>query len=333
MEEPKTMPTIATSRLVRRSLSAALLLAVSGAGCADDDGGMMQNPPDPTDTEAPLVAGTMPAANATGVAADQKLFVTFSEPMDPATVESAYSSSQLPLDGVSLSWSPDGKVLTISPDQPLEYAAGTGTDPTTVMPLIYSITIGGEAADLAGNMLAAPLELSFSTRRRLTASFGTDPDLTKAFLDDGVLPGVSLYVGDASTGKRYRSYVTFDLSTLPAASEVESASFKGTQQAPVGMPYALGAVVVQHLSFSAVENANAATAISLPGEFSTDGNLEEKVIDVTSQAQDDVTNRATRGDRSQYRFQIDTATDGDNVADTAVFTKNTFEMTIQYVVE
>ena len=293
----------------------------------------MQNPPDPTDTEAPLVADTMPAANATGVPADQKLFVTFSEQMDPATVESAYSSSQLPLDKVSLSWSPDGRVLTISPDQPLEYAAGTGTDPSAVMPLTYSITIGAEAADLAGNPLAAPLELSFSTRRRLTAAFETDPNLTKAYLDDGVLSGVSLFVGDNSTGKRYRSYATFDLSTLPAGSEVESASFKGTQQAPSGMPYALGAVMVQHLSFSTLDNINAVAAISLPGEFSSNANLEEKVIDVTPQVQDDVTNRATRGDRSQYRFQIDTVTDGDPVADTAIFTKNTFEMTVQYVVD
>lgn len=293
----------------------------------------MQNPPDPTDTEAPLVADTMPAANATGVPADQKLFVTFSEQMDPATVESAYSSSQLPLDKVSLSWSPDGRVLTISPDQPLEYAAGTGTDPSAVMPLTYSITIGAEAADLAGNPLEAPLELSFSTRRRLTATFETDPDLTKAYLDDGVLNTVSLWVGDNAQGKRFRSYVTFDLSTLPDASEVESASFKGTQDAPAGMPYALGAVMAQHLSFSTLDNINAVAAISLPGEFSTNGNIEEKVIDVTPQVQDDVAHRATRGHRSQYRFQIDTVTDGDPVADTAIFTKNTFEMTVQYVVD
>ncbi len=332
MEDPKAMPTIATSRLVRRSLSAALLLAASGAGCGDVESGMMQDP-DPMDTEAPVVASSMPAADATGIAADEKVFVTFSEQMDPATIESAYNSMQLPLDKVSLSWSPDGKVLTISPDQPLEYSAGTGTDPSAVTPFTFTITIGTEAADLAGNTLAEPLELSFSTKRRLTATFEADLNFTKTLRDDMVQSGVSLFVGDSSTGQRYRGYVTFDLKTLPAASEVESASFKGTQQAPTGMPYALGAVMVQHVSFATLENLNANLAISLPGEFSTDGNLEEKVLDVTPQVQDDVTNRATRGDRSQYRFQIDTATDGDNVADVAEFTKNTFEVTVQYVVD
>ena len=326
------MTTIFTSRIVRRSLFAALLLASSGTGCGGVESEMDPDV-DPGDTTAPVLVDSIPAANATGVPANQKITLTFSEPMDPATVEDAYSSSLLPLDKVSFQWSPDQKVLTISPDAPLEYAAGTGFDPSEVTPLTYAITIGAGAADLAGNPLGAALELSFATRRRMTTPFPIVPDLTKALLDTGVLAGVSLFIGDNSAGKRYHSYVTFDLTALPAGSEVEAASFDGNQTAPFGLPYALGAIMTQHIAYSTMDNISAVQAISLPGELSTNGNVERKFIDVTSQVQDDVINRATRGDRSQYRLQIDKATDGDGVADTAVFTKNSFKMMITYVVD
>lgn len=328
------MPTLATSRLVVRSLSAALLLAA--AGCTDDSGMMMtMDPPDgdPVDITPPQIVDTSPGADATGVAASAKITVTFSEQMDPATVEAAYSSEQLPLDKVSFQWNQSGTVLTISPDAPLEYAEGNGTDPTLVTPLTYGITIGTEAADLAGNPLDAPLDLSFATRRRMTALFPTDPDLTKAVLDTTVLAGVSFFIGDSSTKKRYQSYITFDISTLPAGSEVELAAFGGRQLAPYGAPYNLGPVVAQHLTFSSMENIAAVFPISLPGEFSTDATLESKIIDVTLQVQDDVDHRAERGDRSQYRLQIDQATNNDDVADTAVFQKDTFDLMVEYVVD
>jgi hypothetical protein len=224
-------------------------------------------------------------------------------------------------------------VLTISPDQPLAYAEGTGTDPSAVTPLTYSITIGAEAADLAGNPLGAPLELSFATKRHMTASFGHDPDLTKAVLDTSVLTGVSLFIGDDDEGDRYHSYVTFNLATLPAGAEVAQAAFEGRQQAPYGMPYALGAVMAQHVSYSTMAGIGAVQAMSLPGEFSNNAELEIKTIDVTSQVRDDVQNRAARGDRSQYRLQIDQQTNGDPNYDTAIFTKNTFKLTVEYIAD
>lgn len=318
---------------IHQSLSATLLLAISGAACTDDSG-MMMNPPDTTDTEAPSVAETIPAIGATGVAADAKIHITFSEPMDPGTIEDAYDSPQLPLDKVGLEWTPDMQVLTITPSAPLYYAESTGTDLSVAERYTYTITIGTEAADLAGNRLTAPLQLSFATKRRLTAKFDYDPDLTKSLREESVLGGADLLVGDSADGDRYHSYVTFDLSALPAASEIEAASFKGTQQTTVGMPYSsLGPLKVQHLTFATMDNISSVPAISLPGTLSEDGNVEEKVIEVTSQVRDDAANRAARNNRSQYRVQFDTATDGDAVSDAAVFTTSTFEMTVTYVVD
>jgi hypothetical protein len=322
--------------VVRRSLSTALVLAAASAGCGKDPATDPDVDPDvdPTDETAPLVVDTMPAADATGVAANEKVFVTFSERMDPATVEAAYSSVQLPLDKVSLAWNPDGTVLTISPDTPLAYAEGTGTAPAAVTALTYVITIGAGAADLAGNTLGAPLELSFATRRRLVAAFAIDLALSTVSRNSS-LQGTSdgIWVGDNAVDNVYRGYVSFNLTSLPPGSEIESAQFSARQLAPVGTPYGMGPVVAQHLTFPTLNNLGAVQALSLPGTFSADAVFESKLIDVTPQVQDDVANRAARGNRSQYRLQIDQASNNDGITDRAVFATNTFEMTAVYVVD
>lgn len=322
--------------LFRRSLAAALLLAASGAGCADDPG-MMDDPIEepPPDTEAPFVVDTVPAANATGIAADDKIFITFSEPMDTASVEAAFASEDLPPGAASFAWDADHTVLTITPQEPLEYAEGEGTDLSLVPPRTYAIAIGTGATDVAGNALEQPLSLSFATRRRMLAVFELDGMLTRALRDTIVLGGENAWAGDGANGDRYHSYLTFDLAELPAGSDVELASFRGRQLAPMGAPYNLGPVVAEHVTFGAITGSamGSLEAMSQPGVFSSDAVEQFKTIDVTSQVQDDVANRAEREDRSQYRLQIEQATNGDEVADLAAFEKASFRMYIQYIAD
>lgn len=317
--------------VLRHALSTALLLA-AGSGCATDPS---EPTDDPNDTTAPEVVDTLPASNGMGVTASEKILVTFSEQMDPATVEAAYSSAELPRNKVSFEWSAGGTVLAISPDAPLSYAEGFGTDLTTVEPLRYAITIGPDATDLAGNALGVAHELSFSTRRRMVASFGLDLDLTRVTVTISSLANSEIMIGDTSSAGTYRSYLAFDLSTMPAGSEVESAKFSGRQMAPEGVPYSLGGINVHHVSYTGITGGALASAqvMSQPGMFSEDPILETKTIDVTSQMSDDVTHRTERGDRSQYRLQIDQATNSDAVADRAFFAKGTFSLTATYLVD
>jgi len=321
--------------VVRRSLSTALLLAVASAGCASDPA-TEENPDiDPTDETAPAVSDTQPAASATAVHEDEPIRVTFSEPMDQASVEAAYASADLPADQVTFAWSPDGKVLTITSMAPLAYAEGAGTDPTMVTPKTFSITIGSSATDLAGNALAAPLDLSFSTRRRMIALFGIHEDLTRVTLGNTSYAMSELMIGDGATNNIYRSYVTFDLATLPAGAEVERAQFEGRQLTPTNAPYSLGVVNVQHVSYASTLGSvmNAAPATSLPGMMSNNAVLEPKKIDVTAQVIDDVTHRAERSDRSQYRLQIDVATNSNQIIDRANFARSSFVLGAIYVVD
>lgn len=321
--------------LVRRSLTTALLFAVAGVGCASVPANEPNPDVDPNDTTAPAGASTEPAANAIGVRNDEKIHVTFSEPMDQESVEAAYASTDLPAEQVTFAWSPDGKVLTITPTSPLQYAEGTGTDPTTVTAKTYSISIGTDATDLAGNPLAEPIELSFATRRRLLALFGLDLNLTRVTLATTSYAATEIFVGDQTNTSTYRSYLTFDLSTLPGDAEVEKAQFQGRQLLTEGAPYAMGAVSVQHLTFTSTlaTALNSTLTISVPGTLSIDATQEIKTVDVTSQVIDDVAHRVERSDRSQYRLQIDQATNGDTTADRATFGKNTFVLGAIYTVE
>lgn len=319
---------------VRRSLTTTALLAFAGAGCATDP--VTDDPDiDPDDTTAPAVATTQPVADAAGVRSDEQIHVTFSEPMDQASVEAAYASTDLPAGEVTFAWNPDGTVLTITPTSPLAYAEGAGTDPDMVTARTYHITIGAGATDLAGNALPEPMELSFTTRRRLVALFGLDLDLTRVTLGNIAYAATEIMVGDFTNTAKYRSYLTFDLTTLPASAEVEQAQFQGRQLLTEGTPYSLGNVGVQHLTFTSTlaVTLNAVTPTSLPGAISADPMQGIKMIDVTSQVIDDVAHRAERNDRSQYRLQFDQDTNGDGIADRATFGKNTFVLGVMYVVD
>ncbi len=104
-------------------------------------------------THPTVITGT---PRGTGTNLTPSVRITFSEPMDRASAEAAYSIA--PDMNGAFSWSPDFTVLTFVPDRPLQ--AGTS----------YVVTVNGTARDLAGNTAGAPYTFQFTT----TAS-GTGP--------------------------------------------------------------------------------------------------------------------------------------------------------------
>jgi hypothetical protein len=103
------------------------------------------------DTTAPTVTSTVPAANAVGVPFNQKPAATFSEAMDPATINTLTFTLKQGITPVTGTVTYVGQTATFTPA--VNLTAST----------IYTATITTGAKDLAGNALAADVIWSFTT--------------------------------------------------------------------------------------------------------------------------------------------------------------------------
>lgn len=110
------------------------------------------------DSDPPGVASVSPAGGTTGVATTTSVSVSFSEPMDRAETEAAFSLVRSS-DGVrvsgSFSWS--ANTMTFRPAAALSQGAG------------YTAGLSTSARDLAGNPLAAARSWGFKTLTTVTA--------------------------------------------------------------------------------------------------------------------------------------------------------------------
>jgi len=315
----------------RRMLASSLFSLVA---CGSVDTVEQPDPIDPGDTTSPTVLEATPAPDDKGVPADAAIVVVFSEPMDRGSVEAAYSSASLPSDAVSMSWNAAGDTLTIRPDHPLEIAEGIGTDPTQTSAKQYVMAVAATATDLAGNPLAARLDLAFTTQKRLSASIDMIADLTRyrSSLGGVGAVGTDLKVGDNGTTVTYRGFVSFDLTPLPTGIESESATLGVRQTAVNGTPFDLGALATMHLVYTAVDSAAwGMQGLGTLGALTSTVDLGPRSIDASAAVAEDVAERATRANRTQYRFEFDAANNGDGDADNVELGAATFSMSVVYL--
>lgn len=130
---------------------AQLSLAISGADKSGNplSGVLVFDVAAAADLTPPELAQAQPAAGSADVAINSGLSITFSEPMNQASVEAAVSIAP-PISG-AVSWDASGAIYTLTPNAAL--AGNT----------LYTVTIAASAKDQAGNPLAAPKVLSFTT--------------------------------------------------------------------------------------------------------------------------------------------------------------------------
>jgi len=129
------------------------LKACSGEACRSAEWGTTTTPTDPV-PGPPSVTSTSPAHKATGVAPSTNLTVTFSEKMDPASINnSTFKLFKVNTDGsttqitnVSVSLSTEGLVATLNP-------FGTSTTTHLARGTKYKGVITTGAKDVAGNPL------------------------------------------------------------------------------------------------------------------------------------------------------------------------------------
>lgn len=154
------------------------------------------------DVVAPSVAAVTPLAGATGVATTTSIAVTFSEPMDRATLTAAavrLSADTTPV-ATALVVAADDRSVTLTPSAPLSINT------------LYTVTVDATARDRAANPLAAPFVSTFRT---------VSPDSTSP-----KVVSIDPANGAVGVGTTTAVSVTFDEPVAPAS--ITPTSFRVT---------------------------------------------------------------------------------------------------------
>jgi Bacterial Ig-like domain len=259
------------------------------------------------DTTRPTVISVDPPNGATGVKDDASVIITFSERMDQASTEFSYESLELPTEGVTFSWNADGTALTIKPNDLLDYVAGE--DPS-IAAKTYALNISGVAGDMSGNSLLE-FNSSFSTLRVISSAIYGTANLDGYILSDGVVNSAStgLSVGKLEDSRRLRGFFSFDLTSIPAGVVTDEATLIIYKEGTAGGEfYQFTSVTLDHLNYG---NALGSAAYGQPSlrdlgivDSSSSPASGYLSSNVTLAVNDDLSNRAARGNRSQYRLRL-----------------------------
>lgn len=310
---------------------------VAGSAAAGSGGSAGSASIDPTTA---VLVTSVPADGALGVPADTDIVLTFSAPMDTASVRAAYSSASLPAAQMSFAWSDGDTVLRIVPAAALEVVSGS--DPGAVVARQYALDITAQARDKAGNALA-PVHVGFSVVRSLTQALGAvqDRDLTGNWRTDDSYglafceeADTTFCMGDtpAAGYLGYRGFLTFDLTALPAdLLELSAAELSMTVADKYGTPFTdLGNLRCEHVSFGNIIGGEAfdSTALSAPRTLATQGDIDSRFsLDVLGEVQVD---RAVRS-RSQFRLSFASDSDSDAVSDMLILNWTSAFLTVTYL--
>lgn len=154
----------------------ALAVCASLTACSDSNNSPpppQPAPPPPTDTTAPSVTNTVPDTGESSVARDSTVAVTFSEAMDAATIDTG-----------SLTLTDDASSSAVAGSVSYDAASTTATfTPASNLALAadYTATIAATIADEAGNTLAGPETIRFSTA---DGSIATETLLSSLYCDE-----------------------------------------------------------------------------------------------------------------------------------------------------
>ncbi len=207
------------------------------------------------DTTPPTITATVPTSGATGVAAGSSVIVTFSEPMDAASI----SASTIELRNTATSALVSAAVIYASATQTATLTPGAALAPATS----YTVTVRGGATapqvkDSAGNALAASSSWSFTTASGpacpctiwtatatpavASATDSSSVNLGVKFRSDaaGYITGLRFYKGSGNTGTHVGSLWSSTGQLLAQATfSAETAS--GWQQVMLAAPVAITA--------------------------------------------------------------------------------------------
>ncbi|WP_293911330.1 Ig-like domain-containing protein [Deinococcus sp.] len=342
------------------SASALALLSLSLSACG---GGGTTTPPVVVtpDITPPSIVSVSPAVGAIGVAKTASVVVTFSEAMNQSSAQAAFQSADLGAN--TISWNTDGTVMTVKPNAELAY---------TALGKSYSFSVSNTATDVKGNALSNPASTSsFKTFRQLSSSLpikaGTVGEIDNAQTIKPI--NFDIEVGDQTDNTSRRGFVGFDLSSLPTdlvPANVLSAQVRMFVNSPInGSPFSKlfpsctgkfcilqnKSVVLDHVAYGNTVSGSVYNIPAIPGSDPT-GLTDEtpcggaiiiclfkgtstgwNLGNVTPWVQDDLSNRAARGNLTEVRMSFPLATNADGKADNIDISNSTnkAQLTVTYL--
>jgi hypothetical protein len=279
------------------------------------------------DTTPPTVLSTSPSQASIGNARNALLEVVFSEPMNRASVQAAFSiTSPAGLNGGSFSWNEAATVMTYVP--PTSFAYGTEVS--------WQVSTG--ARDAAGNALAETVLRGFRVIRQGTLTVRFDPETSGSVGAPTYLRQTtfynSAYLGDDFKNETHRLFLGFKLDGLPEnLSVISQATLRWWMTSHVGSPLSkFGILYLEPVNVGSqigtapideppnpdviadyqVSPLSAGVPI-LPSVIGAPG-----VIDVTQWVATDWSARTARDRRTQYRLRFERASDNDSMTDALI---------------
>jgi hypothetical protein len=260
----------------------------------------------------PTITAVAPANASNGVARTAPIVVTFSEPMDLASAQTAFQAT---VNGTAITaagtygWSNGGRTLTFKPNVAFPYGATVG----------FSVSMA--AKDAAGNAKIAANAYTFTVIRLLSATLYSVPAQDGYVYSTGSFFAAltSTLVGDVLTNAYAHTFLTFNLAQLniPAAmaarTRITGATLYLNQSNVVGTPYGatgLGDLLVDHVSYGPTLDASdltTATILGTPGRTYTITSAPTstiKFVSVLTAVTDDFANVNTRNSVSQFRVRF-----------------------------
>lgn len=276
------------------------------------------------DVTPPTLLNTAPVDGSLGIARTASITVTFSEPMDKASAQTAFAIVSPPgFNSGVFDWNEAGTEMTFNPDADFSY----GTE------INWRLSTG--AKDLSSNALAMSMTGVFHVIRTNTVTI--DFDLLTSGSASSPNYGVQTHyynlstLGDNALNAQYRLLIGFKTDSLPEnLTAITHSTLKWHVTGQRGTPFsALGPLLLERvyigdeIALSTTEETNPASKVQFesaplgPAVIITDSNpIALRTFDVTSLVNLDWQDRHSRGSkRSQFRFRFESPSNGNNTHD------------------
>jgi hypothetical protein len=276
------------------------------------------------DTTPPTSLGFLPSNSAMGVERTGLITILFSEPMNKASVQSAFMiTSPIGFNSGAFAWNEASTEMTYRPNADFSY--GTSVD----------WQVSTTAKDASGNLLQTLITGTFRIIRLNTLTINFDLSTSGSLSKPNYIRQSPIYnlevIGDGAGNDTYRLFIGFKLNELPENTiSITRGTLKWWITGQQGDPFEkFGNLLLEQVhigdnldgngteggSNPAAEKDFNAAPLSSAIVVSTNISSTQGIFDITPLLRKDWADRAILNHRSQFRLRFEKDSDGDGNRD------------------